>query len=327
MSPEDLVARPDGEAIPVPRQRAVRHVARIVVPIAFDLGGRIVDYDAARSVLDSLTEGVGATRDDIPAARSWNLSYLAEHPPVLHRDLAPASVTFQGTTWDYTRSVRIYGWLGVLTVEYQFVARQAGADVASFYDAFVEWKNTDYLPYLHGEGALNAHIVAHTGWKPSSGDRDLHRTVVCELRRRMRHEHALELRASQYAFHDCRPCFVVARSEFSAQERQGWLFLGGGADASQDVERAVWRNAHVSSTGWSTVVAVGPGSEGNTATVLDMLSLVHAQWFLCQSGSAHTRPTPRRVPIAAHPSERGNAPAPNSRWPATWSRPMIWTTC
>jgi hypothetical protein len=204
---------------------------------------------------------------------------------VLRRDLTSGCVDFNGNRWNYTRSLRLYGWLGVVSLEYRFVPLAPDVPVAGFYDAFVAWKNTDYLPYLRDESALNAHIVAHTQWEPSSQDNDLHRSVIRELRKRMQESHVLERRARRYVFHDCRPCFVVARARYTDQQVSSLLSLSDAQDGPADVpdvEHAGWQNVRVSSTGWSTVVVTEPGSEGSTGTVLDMLRLVHAQWFLCQ---------------------------------------------
>lgn len=257
-----------------------------VVPFVYDLGGRIVDCDAARSVLESLVDVAGPVEVDASATRSWNLSYLASHAPALRCDLGPGVAQLAGVTWEYGRVLRIFPWLGVLTIEYTFTPATDELEVSGFYDALVAWKNSDYLPYLDDEGALNEHLAAHTGWRPSGLDTDLHRCVVRALRAELHERGAIEPRPRRYAFHDFRPCFVVDRRRTEPSEVEALLLLSDRTRASgglDGVEQVAFRGISISSTGWSTVLLAEPGLEADVRAVLDLHGLVHAQWFLCQA--------------------------------------------
>lgn len=256
-----------------------------VVPFAYDLGGRVVSAEAATAVLSDLDEVLGPISVDLSAVRSWNLSYLASHAPVLRADLTPGTADISGELWDYTRVLRLYPWLGVVMVEYSFSPPDADLSISSFYDGLVAWKNTDYLPHLHDEGALSGHLGSHTQWSPSGSDQDLHRSVVRQLREGLDAREALEPRPRRYAFHDFRPCFVVDARTVGEAEVDALLLLSDRPqDTGQrhDADEASFRGVHLSTTGWSTVIGHA-GDDAPVRAVLDMLCLVHAQWFLCQA--------------------------------------------
>ena len=273
------------QAMPDADEPAAPPRLTMVVPFAYDLGGRITDHAAARDVLASLPDVVGPVVVDASAVRSWNLSYLASHAPVLQAELTPDQAVLAGVTWDCTRTLRVYPWLGVATVEYAFVPPTDDVDATTCYDDLVRWKNGDYLRQLHDEGALSAHLAAHTGWQPSDDDADLHRTLVSDLRAELASRGALEARPRLYAFHDFRPCFVLDEARARSGEVDALLLLTDQARADEhphDVEHIPYRGLQVSTTGWSTVVRIVDAGPRDLRATLDLLGLVHAQWYLCQ---------------------------------------------
>lgn len=256
-----------------------------MVPFAYDLGGRVVDADAAAAALGDLDDVVGPITVDSGAVRSWNLSYLASHAPVLRCELTPGIAEIGSQPWGYTRVLRVYPWLGVAMIEYTFAPPAADLPISTFYDGLVAWKNTDYLPHLHEQGALTGHLGLHTSWSPSPGDQDLHRSLVRRLREGLDARAALEPRLRRYAFHDFRPCFVVDASTTDDAEVDALLLLTDRLHATAqryDAEQATFRGVHLATTGWSTVIRHA-GDDAPVRAVLDMLCLVHAQWFLCQA--------------------------------------------
>lgn len=259
---------------------------RAVVPFLYDLGGRVVDFSAACAALKGLADVVGPVERDSFAVRSWNLSYLAGHAPTLRCDLAPGTADLSGVGWDFTRVLRVYPWLGVVSIEYTFQPPADDLSVAGFYDALVAWKNRDYLPYLDKEGALSTHLANHLGWRESETDLDLHSSVIGAVRASFREAGAIEFRPQRYAFHDFRPCFVIDGPDFGQAEIESLLLLSESSRESEDladVEKVSFRGVTISSTGWSTVLIGDSSDHGDSRAVLDLLGTIHAQWFLCQA--------------------------------------------
>ena len=182
--------------------------------------------------------------------------------------------------------LRVYPWLGVVSIEYTFRLPPDELSMTGFYDALVAWKNRDYLPYLNEEGALNTHLAAHLGWQESETDLDLHGSVIRAARVSLQETGAIEFRPHRYAFHDFRPCFVVDKQDFDKAEIESLLLLSEDSKSSGDlanVEKVSFRGVEVSSTGWSTVLIEHSSDNADARAVLDLLGTIHAQWFLCQA--------------------------------------------
>jgi hypothetical protein len=64
---------------------------RVHVPFMYDLGGRVKNIDGLRH---ALVELYGSVEVDQAATRSWNLSYLAGHTPVVRCRLTEGSTQF-----------------------------------------------------------------------------------------------------------------------------------------------------------------------------------------------------------------------------------------
>lgn len=132
---------------------------KIHVPFKYDLGGRVRDASGIRSVLMNL---YGNVEVDQATVHSWNLSYLACHPVVLRSRLPGGTAKIAGSEWYYERSLRLFPWLGALSVDYEFKPKQAHTNILTFYDGLVEWKNVDYLPYLKKCGAMTQELAQRT---------------------------------------------------------------------------------------------------------------------------------------------------------------------
>lgn len=255
----------------------------VYVPFKYDLGGRVVDSDGLHA---ALVAACGVVEVDQVVARSWNLSYLAGHAPVLRCVLPGGAVDFGSTRWTFQRTLRVFPWLGVISIDYDFEAAGGSHDLLEFYDGMVQWKNSDYLPYLQACGAVTPALAAHIATMSNLlPEQDLHAGLVMNLRSRLRPY--LNARPSLYPFHDFRTCFVDTRSTLDDVTVQHLLWLSSSrAEGLElgDVARVRHGTTQISSTGWATVVrANGPIGSPEISTSLSMLSLVHAQWFICQS--------------------------------------------
>lgn len=255
---------------------------RIHVPFKYDLGGRVIDVDGIREILMDLH---GTVEIDQATARSWNLSYLACHPVVLRCRLPGGTANIANAEWSYERSIRLFPWLGVLSVDYEFEAKQTNTNILAFYDGLVEWKNTDYLPYLQKCGAMTKELAGHTALTSRAATQDLHASLVRQLR--VRAQPYINPRPALYAFHDFRVCIIDGESTLDASVVKCllWLTTAGTADGFlEQVDALRFGSVEISSTGWSTVLRAHAGVAcSDIAASISLLNLVHAQWFICQS--------------------------------------------
>src|SRR5262249_36901 len=159
-------------------------------------GGKVARIDQLRLILVELC---GPIEVDQAVARSWNLSYLASHSPVLRCRLGRGTTELAGTEWTYSKTLQIFPWLGVVSIDYVFASPESMRAVMEMYDSFVEWKNGDYLPYLRQCGAMSPDLVTHSATMPTSPEHNLHAGLVIELRHRLK-DH-LSPRPVFYAFH------------------------------------------------------------------------------------------------------------------------------
>jgi hypothetical protein len=148
----------------------------------YDLGGRVKNIDGLRHVLVEL---YGSVEVDQAATRSWNLSYLAGHTPVVRCRLTGGTAQFADSEWRYERILKIFPWLGVLSIDYIFESQGVETGISTFYDSLVEWKNADYLPYLQECGAFSDELAAHTAFASPVLTQDLHAGLVRQLRLRV----------------------------------------------------------------------------------------------------------------------------------------------
>lgn len=254
---------------------------RVHVPFMYDLGGRAKDVGGLR---DALADLYGSVEVDDAATRSWNLSYLAGHTPVLRCRLPGGTVQLAGAEWCYKKILRIFPWLGVLSVDYDFESQQPDANISAFYDGLVEWKNADYLPYLQECGAFTDELAAHTAFTSQAPVQDLHASLVRQIR-----IHVLPYitsRPALYAFHDFRVCFIDQGSTLDATVVQCllWLTAPEAADSKfEEVGGIRHGSVEILSTGWSTVLRTNMRStDTEVMAIMSLLSLIHAQWFVCQ---------------------------------------------
>lgn len=251
------------------------------VPFKYDLGGRIKDVDGIRDVLADLC---GTVEVDQVTTHSWNLSYLACHSAVLRCRLRGGTAEIAGSDWCYERNLRLFPWLGVLSVDYEFKPKQVDTNILAFYGGLVEWKNTDYLPYLQECGVMTNGLVAHTALASKAPAQDLHASLVLQLRARA--QPYISPRPALYAFHDFRVCFIDYESTLDPGVVQCllWLTEPGATDGVlENVDALRFGPAWISSTGWSTVLRASAGAASpEVAKSVSLLNLVHAQWFICQ---------------------------------------------
>ncbi|MEU7058159.1 hypothetical protein [Streptomyces sp. NPDC046197] len=254
---------------------------RVFVPFKYDLGGTVVDTRCLAEVLEAQH---GEVVVDTTLLRSWNLSYLAGHAPVLSCTLPGGEAVLAGAKWSFDCRMRVYPWLGVVSVDFTFALNEGTADIERFYDDLVEWKNRDYLPYLHQCDAFSDHLHLHIPPGLRSGASDVYGSAV----RALRHAASgiIEPRPFCYAFHDFRLCFIGGLGDLPDERARGLLWLSGSGSVTLGdglADSLDFRGLEVASSGWSTVIRAEPetiASEADTVTTL--LNLVHAQWYVCQ---------------------------------------------
>lgn len=251
------------------------------VPFVYDLGGRVKDVSGLRNALVDL---YGSVEVDQSATRSWNLSYLAGHTPVLRCPLPGGTAQVAGAKWHYKRILKLFPWLGVLSIDYTFQSPSVTVDILAFYDGLVEWKNADYLPYLKECGAFTDELAAHTAFTARASTQDLHASLVRQLRLRVRPY--VSPRPALYVFHDFRVCFIDHGSMLNENLVQCLLWLTRLETINSKLERVgsiQHGSVEIASTGWSTVLRADTRTvDPEVMTIISLLGLIHAQWFVCQ---------------------------------------------
>lgn len=259
------------------------------VLVAYDLGGVVQDVSLCSQILNEAYPG---TEFDTYALRSFNLSYLSRHDPVITFDAGEITARIGGKDYTASRTCYVYPWLGVLHIELDFNLDSSAvpSDLLAFYDHFVQWKNRDYLPYLERSGAMNhslkiATVVEGDDQRSFVGPlAEIYESVEVLL------EKILIGRPNRYAFHDFRTVVISNDPEFrNAVPSSQLLDLADEQDFSpvqSDFSHpGIWlSDTYVATSGWVTLVSPGIASpEETTRNIGLVLRLIHAQWFVCQA--------------------------------------------
>lgn len=258
-------------------------VDAIYVPFRYDLGGRVVAYDR---LLDALREQFTDVGIDAAATRSFNLSYLAHHTPVLKADVSDIEVILDGCSYEVDRRVTIHPWLGAASVDCYFLPKAplSPEHVLRFYDELVNWKNEDYLPYLDRAGQMTAALRERSGYGANPGWAGPIAEQVDALRQLTRD--LIEPRPARYEFHDFRVVVMSSGALPSADEIEALLRLEPNAVHSSELNsrtpEVTLGNVTCWSSGWATWIHTTGTDVSAARELVGLLDLVHAQWFLCQ---------------------------------------------
>ncbi|MER5641069.1 hypothetical protein ABT095_29470 [Kitasatospora sp. NPDC002227] len=251
------------------------------MPFKYDLGGTVVDTAGLTRVLE---RRYGEVCVDTVMLRSWNLSYLAGHAPVVSCALPGGEAELGGCVWVFDCRLRVFPWLGVLSVDFTFTPGpgQEAPDPERFYDDLVVWKNQDYVPYLRRCDALSDSLDLRIPPEQRALTEDRHGAAVRDLRAAV--AGFVEPRPFCYAFHDFRLCFLGTPEELpdAVAGRLLW-FAGPSPTTGGGIEPLGLGGLEVASSGWSTVIRGARESIGTEAdSVTMLLNLIHAQWYVCQ---------------------------------------------
>lgn len=262
---------------------------KVRVLFAYDLGGSINDVQQAMHLVASAY--LDASFDSF-ALRSFNLSYLSRHDPVLSFAAEPVHISFGGDDFRANRRCFIYPWLGILHIEMDFDFSDAGISMSTldFYDHLIAWKNSDYLPYLARSGAMNESLRIVTNFEDGES-----RTFagplaeICESLGVLLKQQ-INPRPERYPFHDLR--IVLITDEPTATDPDSLANLldlapsktqAPGTD-SREYLRGSIAGTHISSSGWVSAVITSSGNESDSDDEITMvIRLIHAQWFVCQA--------------------------------------------
>ncbi|MGW0433297.1 hypothetical protein ACWDV4_12270 [Micromonospora sp. NPDC003197] len=280
-------------------------VDHIYIPIKFDLGGVIDDVWEVMPVLERFGE-VSIDAVDDKDARSYNISYLATHPPVVTIKVGTSRVRLRDITWSVATELVVYSGLGVLSVDLRFSAPSRLAtddDLRRFYDDQVAANNVDYFEYLADVGVLSKNLASyrssaeankasHSGWRAAP--------YVTRLRAALLGSPAFRPREHCYPFQNMRQFFVLRHADpievtgpHAAEDESRLLdsLLGltartprqGASLAAPEWPQLNIEDVVVQSSGWSTVAVVGEVRLTDALDVVqEMYGQMHAQWFFCQ---------------------------------------------
>jgi hypothetical protein len=263
----------------------------VFVPFQFDLGGRIGFSD---ELLDALRE-IGPCELSPVKTRSFNISYLARHDPIVRVELAPCSITMVNVRWRVERRLVIYPWLGSVSVGYYFEPQHiecSADDLLHFYDALIAVIDDDYLPYLHEHDQMNLALRRKTDFQPHPPTSPLRLGQTIDRLRSVLEPHIVEPRPELYYFMNFRIMYFwpldtepgldrhVLQALLELRSVRSRHPLPDAAELANDVGK-VWSN------GWVTVAftaASYPEDQRTTPVhvLQGTLNLCHAQWFLCQ---------------------------------------------
>lgn len=258
-------------------------VDAIYVPFRYDLGGRVAAYNR---LLDALRERFTDVGIDAAATRSFNLSYLAHHTPVLKADVTDIEVTLDGCSYEVDRRVTIHPWLGAASVDCYFLPKTplSPEHVLRFYDELVSWKNEDYLPYLDRAGQMTDALKERSGYDGDPGPTGPIAEQVDTLRQLT--QDLVEPRPARYEFHDFRMVVLSSGAPPDPEEIEALLRLEPAAVPSSELSARTpaiqLGDATCWSSGWATWIHTTGTDTGSIHELVALLDLVHAQWFLCQ---------------------------------------------
>lgn len=269
------------ESTPPPEE--VTSIVAIYVPFRYDLGGRVAAYGELLKALEGHYFDVGI---DAAATRSFNLSYLAHHTPVLKADVSDLEVTLAGATFDVDRRVTIHPWLGAASVDCWFAPTTPlpVAAVLGFYDELVAWKNEDYLPYLDRANQMTSALRERSGYVGDSGRPGPIAEQVDTLRQLT--GGLIEPRPARYEFHDFRVVVVTSGAIPQPEVVEALLRLEPTPacpdDISDPTPSVALGDVLCWSSGWATWIHTTTRDTSGQREFVGLLDLVHAQWFLCQ---------------------------------------------
>ncbi|TFD91218.1 hypothetical protein [Cryobacterium serini] len=259
----------------------------IQVIAAYDLGGRLGDVRAA---MQRLQEAYGNVGIDALGARSFNLSYLNWHDPIIRFETPMFVADIAGQSYEVERVGYIYPWLGVmhLTLDFTLPKSTRPDQLLDFYDGFVSWKNADYLPYLARAGSMTESLRVQTGFSESRradvGELSVVVDTVIVLV-----EDLLVPRPGRYAFHDFRTIFITDQASKDEAEYAELLELvpsnfRGLNSTPPEFHGLCVSGVKTASTGWVTVVE--HQDNVTSKSLVDQIQLLtrlaHAQWFVSQ---------------------------------------------
>ena len=147
-------------------------VDHIYIPIKFDLGGVIEDIWQVLPVIERFGE-VSIDAVDDHDARSYNISYLATHPPTVTVRLPQSEIRLGDVRWRADTELVIYSALGVVSVDLRLRAPSrplSSADLQGFYDTQVAANNVDYFAYLSDVGVLSRNLASYRESAESNRD-------------------------------------------------------------------------------------------------------------------------------------------------------------
>lgn len=262
---------------------------KVRVLFAYDLGGTLQDVQASLSILMS---AYPTAAFDTFALRSFNLSYLSRHDPVISFEAEHVPVQFGSDRFMASRRCYVYPWLGVLHVELDFDFEQGKNSLSSldFYDHLVAWKNEDYLPYLARSGAMNDSLQIATGFDPSRNRShvgplaDMCESILLLLAKQ------INSRPERYPFHDFRMVLITDDSQKESPSTLSNL-LDLASENSTPTKPQEFAHlethvsgTHISSSGWVSALVLPRANGSDTeAQVALVIRLIHAQWFVCQA--------------------------------------------
>lgn len=272
----------------------------VFVPFQFDLGGPVTFDDA----LVARLEAVGRCEISPVETRSFNISYLSRHAPIIRMPLPDISIRLVDIDWKVGRRLVIYPWLGTVSLSYYFQpdgSQPQQDQVLHFYDELIELINGDYLPYLDKHRQMTLALRIKTGYVPGAAANELRMGATIDKLREIIAPSIAKPRPTTYHFMNFRLLYVWpvdARDDVDPTLLQALLNLrctpsplasARAPDPALDVraERPLVTDlGTVWSNGWVSValVASADAIEGETTPTRifqGTLNLCHAQWFLC----------------------------------------------
>lgn len=253
--------------------------SEILVPIKYDLGGRIQDVAATRRTVEAIC---GVVADDEPLLRSWNISFLGRYAPPFGGPLDSGHVHLGDSDWSYTSTLVVHPMLGIASVDFRFITYDPDVRPTAFYDDFVDFKNSNYNTYLDQVTSLRSEVREQISSSLLPDSPDTHGDRILQLRERSRH--AIEARPSTYPFHDFRMFFVDRRAALDDETTNKLLMLSSEAPSDELVVDGLRLDGlHLTSTGWATVVRCGQETADRTIDdAFTLMSVVHAHWFVAR---------------------------------------------
>lgn len=266
---------------------------KVTVLVAYDLGGRLRDSEKAKKLFVKEFESVDVDKMEL---KSFNLSYINWHDQII-RLTCPDVVLRSGHR--ATRLAYVYPWLGVVHVELTVLAEHGWSplEALKFYESFVEWKNCDYLPYLHEATDRNQVPVMRTSLSeqsvrvPSEARHNTFADVIVPMRNLLQESDLLTERPQTYYFHDYRMVFETSQEGTGTDSRDysGLLGLLPASLQNDTNDYAVPASTSLAgitleSSGWISVIKkpAGRPHEEFANTILSLARLTHVQWYICQ---------------------------------------------